>query len=191
MAEGLALLLSSQPDIEVIAHASTVEEALRLYCRHTPDVTVMDLRLGSGNGAEAIRAIRSACGDARIIVLSMYQGDEDVRGALEAGATVYLLKDTVSDELIRVVRDVHAGRRPSSGVLLSGLSSPRSRLTPRERQVIEYVAGGLRNKDVAQVLGISEETVEVHLRHIFEKLDVEDRTAAVNVALRRGIIHVQ
>jgi DNA-binding NarL/FixJ family response regulator len=123
----------------------------------------------------------------------MYQGDEDVCGALDAGAVTYLLKETVSDDLIRVIRDVHAGRPVANPFLdqVLAVSGDHPRLTARERQVIELVAQGLRNRDIGAALGVRVETIEVHLRHIYDKLDVSDRTSAVKIATRRGIIHVE
>ncbi len=152
----------------------------------------MDLQLGSMSGVDAIRAIKSEAGDARIVVLTMYSGDEDIYRALEAGAVTYLLKDTLSDDLIRVVRDVHDGKQPIGPDVEARLAerAARPRLTPREVQVIELVAQGMRNKEIAAALGISEETAQVHVKNILSKLRVKDRTAAVSVALRRGIIHI-
>jgi len=143
-------------------------------------------------GLEAIRAIRHLAPDARIIVLTMYHGDEDIHRALAAGAATYLLKDMLSDDLMRVIREVHAGQRallPEIQVRLDERAT-RPSLTPREVQVTELVGRGLRNKEIATELHISEETVQVHVKSILTKLGVNDRTAAVNVAMRRGIIHL-
>ena len=191
--EGIALIISRQPDMEVVGAAATGEEAVHLFKNHRPDVTLMDLQLTTMSGLEAIRAIRREQGNARIIVLTMYQGDEDIHRALAAGATTYLLKDTLSDDLIRFVREVHEGRRPLSGDVKARLDERalQPTLTPREVQVMELVSEGRRNKEIASSLGISEETVQVHLKNIFAKLKVSERTAAVNVALRRGIVHIR
>ena len=153
----------------------------------------MDLQLSTMTGLEAIQAIRREDADARIIVLTMYQGDEDIHRALAAGATTYLLKDTLSDDLIRFVREVHAGRRPIRADVKARLDERATQptLTPREVQVMELVSEGRRNKEIAVLLGISEETVQVHLKNIFAKLKVGERTAAVNVAIRRGIVHIK
>jgi two-component system NarL family response regulator len=189
----------------VVGSAATGEEAVSLFKRERPDVTLMDLQLATMSGLEAIQAIRREDADARIIVLTMYQGDEDIHRALAAGATTYLLKDTLSDDLIRFVREVHAGRRPIRADVKARLDEPGGRaggggrappatqptLTPREVQVMELVSEGRRNKEIAVLLGISEETVQVHLKNIFAKLKVGERTAAVNVAIRRGIVHIK
>jgi DNA-binding NarL/FixJ family response regulator len=191
--EGIALIISRQPDMEVVGSAATGEEAVQLFTRHRPDVTLMDLQLPTMSGLEAIQTIRREHDDARIIVLTMYQGDEDIHRALSAGATTYLLKDTLSDDLIRFVREVHAGRRPIRPDVKARLDERAAQptLTPREIQVMELVSEGRRNKEIGSLLGISEETVQVHLKNIFAKLKVGERTAAVNVALRRGIVHIK
>jgi two-component system, NarL family, response regulator len=191
--EGIALIIGRQPDMKVVGSAATGEEAVELFERHRPDITLMDLQLGSMSGVEAIRAIRQQDAAARIVVLTMYHGDEDIHRALEAGAAAYLLKDTLSDDLIRIVREVHVGTTPliSSDVqahLAERASRPQ--LTRREVQVIELISYGMRNKEIAAALGISEETAQVHVKNILAKLNVQDRTAAMNVALRRGIIHI-
>ena len=153
----------------------------------------MDLRLGTMSGLEAIRAIRREEPTARIIVLTMYQGDEDIHQALAAGAATYLLKDMLSDDLIRTVREVHAGGHPIGDDVKARLSERAAGppLTPREIEVLTLVAQGHRNKEIASLLHLSEETVPVHLKNIFAKLKVNERTAAVNVALRRGIVHIE
>jgi DNA-binding NarL/FixJ family response regulator len=191
--DGLALIIGREPDMEIVGAASSGEASVELFRRLQPDVTLMDLQLGSMSGVEAIRAIRSFAPEARIIVLTIYQGDEDIHRALGAGATTYLLKDMLSDDLVRVVREVHAGGhpvRPEVAARLAERASGRT-LTPREVQVMELVAQGMRNKEVGAALGISEETAHVHVRNILAKLKVNDRSAAVTVALRRGIIHLQ
>jgi DNA-binding NarL/FixJ family response regulator len=191
--EGIGLIIARQPDMEVAGSAATGEEAIALFKRERPDVTLMDLQLATMSGLEAIQAIRREDADARIIVLTMYQGDEDIHRALSAGATTYLLKDTLSDDLIRFVREVHAGRRPIRADVKARLDERATQptLTPREVQVMELVSDGRRNKEIAVLLGISEETVQVHLKNIFAKLKVGERTAAVNVAIRRGIVHIK
>jgi DNA-binding NarL/FixJ family response regulator len=191
--EGIGLIIARQPDMEVVGSAATGEEAVALFKRERPDVTLMDLQLSTMSGLEAIQAIRREDADARIIVLTMYQGDEDIHRALTAGATTYLLKDTLSDDLIRFVREVHAGRRPIRADVKARLDERAAQptLTPREVQVMELVSEGRRNKEIAVLLGISEETVQVHLKNIFAKLKVGERTAAVNIAIRRGIVHIK
>ncbi len=189
--EGIALIIGRQPDMKVVGSAATGEEAIELFQRHHPSVTLMDLQLGRMSGVEAIRAIRRLDKNARIVVLTMYQGDEDIYRAVEAGAATYLLKDMLADDLIRVVREVHAGERPVSPGVQALLSERAGRptLTPREVQVVELIAQGMRNKEIAVSLGISEETAQVHVRNILAKLKVQDRTAVIQVAVRRGIIH--
>ncbi|MBI2829495.1 MAG: response regulator transcription factor [Acidobacteria bacterium] len=190
--EGLAKIIADEPDIVVIGSAGTGEEAVAAFERDPPDVVLMDLRLPGMGGVEAIRAIRARDADACVVVLTMYDGDEDIHRALEVGATTYLLKDSLSDDLIRVVREVHAGGRPMPAAVRARLEDRATRptLTQREIRVLQLVMQGKRNKEIAAALAISEETVEAHLKNIFTKLDVHDRTTAVYVALRRGIVHV-
>ena len=191
--EGIALIISRQPDMRVVAFAATGDEAVQKFEQHRPDITLMDLRLGKTSGLDAITAIRRQHGDARIIVLTMYQGDEDIHQALKTGAATYLLKDALADDLIRVVREVHAGGHPIGEDVRARLDERATQptLTPREVQVLKLVAVGHRNKEIAALLGLSDETVPVHLKNIFSKLGVNERTAAVNVALRRGIVHIE
>jgi two-component system NarL family response regulator len=192
MRDGIKLMLELQPDIKVVGTGANGEEALELCRRHHPDVVLMDLRMPGMSGLDAIRAIRSEDSEARIVVLTMYEGDEDIYGALKMGAAAYVLKDSLSDDLIRVVREVHAGERPmlaEVAVRLSTRLTQRS-LTAREVDVLALVAKGMRNKEIADTLGISQETVQAHFRNIFTKLEVTDRTAALTVALRRGFIHL-
>lgn len=191
--EGITLIIDMQPDMEVVACASTAETAVRLYDEHTPDVTLMDLQLPGMSGLEAIKAIRLDHPDARIIVLTMYEGDEDIFRALQAGAATYLLKNTLSDELVKAVRDVHGGEQPLSPDVASRLATRRveSTLTHRETEVLNLLAQGLRNKEIGAKLGITEETAHGYIKSIFHKLKVQDRTAAVTVGLRRGIIHLK
>lgn len=189
---GIELMIGRQPDMTVVGSATTGEEAVSLFRQHKPDITLMDLQLPVMTGLEAIRAIRHLAPEARIIVLTMYHGDEDIHRALAAGAWTYLLKDMLSDDLMRVIREVHAGQRlllPDVKVRLDERAT-RPSLTPREVQVTELIGRGLRNKEIASELHISEETVQVHVKSILTKLSVNDRTAAVNVAMRRGIIHL-
>ena len=190
--EGLALIVGPHPDIDVVALAGSGEEAVELFRRHRPDVTLMDLRLPGMSGVEAIRAIRADYPEARIVVLTMYEGDEDVHRALEAGAVTYLLKDMVADDLMGAIRDAHDGKKPMHPAIEARLAERASHptLTSREARIIELMAQGLRNKEIGAVLGISEATVHVHVRNAFAKLGVHERTAAVRVALHRGIIHL-
>lgn len=190
--EGLVLIVNRQPDMQVVGSASSGEESVDLFAKLRPDITLMDLQLGVMSGVDAIRAIRQQVASARIVVLTMYQGDEDIYRALQAGASTYLLKDTLSDDLVRVVREVHAGKHPVTPDVEARLAERAANptLTPREIQVIELVSQGMRNKELAGALGISEETAHVHVRNILTKLKVKDRSAAITVALRRGIIHL-
>jgi two-component system NarL family response regulator len=190
--EGIVLILERQPDFEVVGTASNGGESIVQYRRHRPDVTLMDLQMPLVSGVEAIRQIRDEDPHARIVVLTVYQGDEDTHRALEAGAETYLLKDTISDELVRVIREVHAGRHtltPDVRARLAHRAEQRS-LTTREVVVLELVSQGLRNRDIARSLNISEETVQVHIRNILAKLEADTRMAAIRIAMQRGIIHM-
>jgi two-component system NarL family response regulator len=191
--EGLALIINQEPDMQVVGACATVEEAIALHRTLRPDVTLMDLRLGTASGVDAIRAIRSDDPAARIIVLTMYEGDEDIFRAHQAGATTYLLKDTLSSDLVRVVRQVHAGERPVLPEVQARLAERASMptLTSREIEVLQLISQGLRNKEVGAMLGITEGTVQIHVKNIFAKLNVNDRTGAVQVAVRRGLIHMR
>lgn len=192
MREGISRIVGLQSDMTVVAEAANGEEAVEQFERCRPDVTLMDLQLPRMNGIEAIATIRRDAPDARIIALTMYQGDEDVFQAFQAGVSGYLLKDTVPDDLIRVIREVHAGQRvvpPEIAAVLERRASHPA-LTLRERQVLELLAAGKRNKEIAAQLGISGDTANAHVKRIFVKFNVHDRTAALKEALRRGIIHI-
>jgi DNA-binding NarL/FixJ family response regulator len=193
MREGIARIVGVQPDMTVVAEASNGEEAVEQFARHRPDVTLMDLQLPTMGGLEAIRVIRSNQPDARIVVLTMYQGNEDIHRAIEAGAMGYLLKDTLPDDLIRVIRAVHGGERviPPEIAAALELRASQPTLTYRELQVLELLATGMRNKEIAAELGISSDTASAHVKSIFQKLNVHDRTAALAEGLRRGIIHLR
>jgi DNA-binding NarL/FixJ family response regulator len=190
--EGLALIIDRQADMEVVGAASTGEEAIEMYARCHPDVTLMDLNLRGMGGLDAIKAIRRQDPRARIVVLSMHSGEEYIHRALEAGASTYLLKDAVSDHLIGVIRDTHEGRRTLDPDVEARLAerAGNAQLTPREVQVVQLISEGMRNKEIAAALGISFETAQVHVKNILAKLKVQDRTAAVSVAVRRGIIEL-
>ncbi len=192
MREGIVRIIGLQPDIEVVAEGRTGQEAVEQFLRHRPDVTLMDLQLPVMNGLQAIRVIRKAQPDARVVVLTMYQGDEDIYRALQAGAAAYLLKDSVPDDLIRVIRDVHVGNRIISDDVAAKLAARASQpaLTDRELQVLELLATGRRNKEIAAALSISEDTARTHIKSIFAKFNVHDRTAALAEAVRRGIVHI-
>jgi two-component system, NarL family, response regulator len=190
--EGLRMILNGEPDMTVIETAATGTDAVARFRQHSPDITLMDLRLPDMSGVEAIRAIRRLDPHARIIVLTMYTGDEDIHRAIAAGASTYLLKDTLADDLPRIVRDVHTGRRTLPPDVEAKLQERAAQptLTSREIEVIELVAAGRRDKEIALALAISNQTVRVHIKNIFAKLGVGDRTEAMGVAIRRGIIHV-
>ena len=190
--DGLSLLIGRQPDMEVVATATSGEQAVALYHEHRPDIVLMDLRLPTMSGLEAIEQICTEDPEARIVVLTMYSGDEDITQALEAGAVTYLLKDMLSEDLVRVIREVHAGERPISSDVAARLEARKMlpSLTPREVEVVRLIAQGMRNKEIGVALGISEETAKVHVKNILAKLNVNDRTAVIPVALRRGIIHL-
>ena len=189
---GLAATITPEPDMTVVASASTGKEGLEQFRQHQPDVTLMDLRMPEMGGVEAINTIRAEFPSAKIIVLSTYQGDEDIFRALEAGAVTYLLKDTLAEKMIGVIREVAAGSRPILPEVAQRLTSRifQAPLTAREVEVLRLVATGKRNKEIAGELGISDETVQGHVKNILSKLSVHDRTEAVAVAIRRGIVHL-
>ena len=192
MREGLSLIIDAQPDMRMIASAATGEEGVDLFCRCRPDIVLMDLQLPSMTGLQAMHRIRLEDPVARIIVLTMYQGDEDIHRALQAGAITYVLKDALTQDLIRIVREVHAGEHPILPDIDHRLADrlSRSALTTREVEILKLLATGMRNKEIASVMGISEETLKVHNKHIYAKLRVNDRTAAVTTGLQHGIIHL-
>jgi two-component system NarL family response regulator len=191
--EGIALIINQEPDMEVVGACATGDEAVAMYRQVQPDVVLMDLRLGKTSGVDAIKAIRQENPNARIVVLTMYEGDEDIFRAHQAGATTYLLKDTLSSDLIRVVRAVHAGERPVTPEVQARLAERAASptLTTREIEVLQLISEGLRNKEVGATLGIAEGTVQIHVKNIFAKLNVNDRTGAVQVAVRRGLIQMR
>jgi two-component system NarL family response regulator len=189
---GLSASIDPEPDMTVIASASTGAEGIDLFRQHQPDITLMDLKMPELNGVEAIRAIRCVCPSAKIIVLSTYQGDEDIFRALEAGAATYLLKDTLSTDLVRVIREVATGERPIPPQVAQRLADRMLKpgLTSRETQVLHLMARGLRNKEIGAGLNISEETAQGHVKNILAKFGVHDRTEAVTIAIKRGIVHL-
>ncbi|MBV8731474.1 MAG: response regulator transcription factor [Acidobacteriia bacterium] len=189
---GLTATIGPEADMTVVAEASTGREGLEQYRRHQPDVTLMDVRMPDMGGVDAIRAIRAEFPSARIIVLSTYQGDEDIFRALEAGAVTYLLKDMIAEKLMGVIREVAGGARPILPEVAQRLTERmfQTALTEREVEVLRLVARGMRNKEIAGDLKISNETVQGHVKNILAKLSVHDRTEAVAVAVRRGIVHL-
>ena len=190
--EGLALVIGSQPDMTMVAQAATGAEAVQMFRQHLPDVTLMDLRLPDMSGGDALLAIRAEFPGARVIMLTTFEGDANIRRALEAGARGYLLKSTPPAELVETIRQVHAGRKgiPPNVAARIAEHLGEETLTGRELDVLRLIAGGNRNRDIAERLFISEETVKVHVKHVMEKLGASDRTQAVAIALRRGIIQL-
>jgi DNA-binding NarL/FixJ family response regulator len=190
--EGIAAIINSQPDMVMVAQSSTGRDAIQQYRVHRPDVTLMDLRLPGISGIDALIAIRSEFPDARIAMLTTFEGDVEIQRALAAGARGYVLKSMPPNDLVDVVRQIHAGKKRIPQEIAAHLAEHLSdeALTPRERDVLEHVAGGNRNKDIAERLFISEETVKVHIKHIMEKLGARDRTEAVAIGVRRGIIQL-
>jgi len=190
--EGIAAIINNQPDMLLVADASSGSEALQKFREHQPDVTLMDLRLPDISGIDAMIAIRSEFADARIIMLTTFEGDVEIQRALEAGARGYMLKSMPPRELVEVIRQVYAGKKRVPSEVASYLAEHMSdeALTAREIDVLGHVAGGNRNRDIAERLHISEETVKVHVKHIMEKLGASDRTQAVAIAVRRGIIQL-
>ena len=189
---GLAAVIAQEADLELVGEAENGARAVALFREHQPDVVLMDLRMPVLDGVQATRTITSEFPAARILALTTYEGDGDIRRALEVGAWGYLLKDMLLTEVITAVRAVHRGERvvpPAVAVRLAE-HPPGSDLTERELEVLTLVARGLANKDVAGAIGRSDETVKIHLKNIFAKLRVTDRTEAVTVALARGLIHL-
>jgi len=189
---GLIATIGPEPDVTVVGSASTGREGLEQYRQHQPDITLMDLRMPDMGGVEAIRSIRAEFPSAKIIVLSTYEGDEDIFRAIEAGAVTYLLKDTVAEKIVGIIREVAGGGRPILPEVAQRLTERmfQAALTNREIEVLRLVARGLRNKEIAAELKISDETVQGHVKNILAKLSVHDRTEAVAVAIRRGIVHL-
>ena len=190
--QGIAAIINHQPDMLLAAEASTGCEAIQLYRQHQPDVTLMDLRLPDMSGIDVLIAIRGEFPGARVIMLTTFEGDVEIRRALEAGARGYVLKSMPPTELVAVIRQVHAGKKYVPFEVTAHLAEHlgEEALTPREVEVLRQVAEGNRNRDIATHLFISEETVKVHIKHIMEKLGASDRTQAVAIALRRGIIQL-
>jgi DNA-binding NarL/FixJ family response regulator len=190
--DGLAALLAVHPDLELVAEAADGAEAVERFRVHRPDVTLMDLSMPTMGGAMAIERITAEFPDAKIIALTTYEGDADIHRALEAGARGYLLKDVVRHEVADAIRSVHRGGRVLPPAVAQRLAefTPRIELTEREMEVLTLMARGMSNKQIANAIGRTEATVKVHVLHIFEKLDVDDRTKAVTVALNRGMIHL-
>jgi DNA-binding NarL/FixJ family response regulator len=189
---GIAAIIRTQPDMKVVAEAIDGHEALTLCKLHRPDIILMDIRMPRTNGTEATRQIREQFPECRVVALSTFGGDEDIRRAFAAGADAYLIKNVLHDELITAIRTVHAGQKYLTSEARAVLATApfRAELTAREIEVLQLIAQGLINKHIAYALGITEHTVKNHVKNLLEKLDVEDRTEAATVAIQRGIIYL-
>lgn len=189
---GIAAIVDDAADMELVAQASSGREAVETFRASRPDVTLMDLRLPDLDGIDAMVAIRAECPEAKVIILTTFEGDAEARRALASGARGYLLKSAAPDDILDAVRHVHAGRKRIPPQVAAGLAEhvADETLTGREREVLRLVADGNRNRDVAERLCISEETVKAHVKHVMEKLGASDRTQAVSIAVRRGIIQL-
>jgi len=192
VSEGIATVINSQPDMELVSQAVNGADAIQQYRAHRPDVTLMDLRLPDLSGIDAMIAIRAEFPDARIIMLTTFEGDVDIQRSLQAGARGYLLKNMPPRELVDGIRHVHAGKKRVPAEVAAQIAEHMSDegLTAREVDVLRRVAEGNRNRDIANLLFISEETVKVHIKHIMDKLGAKDRTQAIAIAVRRGIIEL-
>ena len=192
MREGIAAVIRHESDMQLVAEASTGHEAIQGFREHQPDVTLMDVRMPDMGGIDALLAIRTEFADARVIMLTTFEGDAEIQRALEAGAQGYMLKSMPRKQLVDMIRKVHAGKRQIPPEVAAHLIEHigDETLSKREIEVLQKVAGGNRNSDIAALLFISEETVKGHIKHIMEKLGASDRTEAVAVGVRRGIIHL-
>ena len=190
--EGIAAVIAHQKDMQLVAMAATAKQAIDEFRQHQPDVTLMDLRLPDMSGISAVASIRADFPEARIIMLTTFEGDVEIQRALLAGARGYLLKSTLLEELVEVIRKVHSGRKHLPTEVAQTLAEHFSSdsLTEREVQVLQQIAQGNRNRDIGECLSISEETVKVHIKHIMDKLGAKDRTQAVAIGIRRGVIHI-
>lgn len=188
--EGIATIINSQADMLLVSQAASGTEAIQQYREHRPDVTLMDLRLPDLSGIDAMLAIRAEFPNARIIMLTTFEGDVEIHRALEAGARGYFLKNMPPSELVNAIRQVHAGKKRVPPEVAAQLAEHMGdeALTAREIEVLGQLAGGNRNRDIGEHLFISEETVKVHIKHIMDKLGAKDRTEAIALAVRRGII---
>ena len=189
---GLTTIITSEPDLLLIGQATNGAEAIAEFRRHRPDITLMDLRLPGINGTDTLIAIRGEYPHARIIMLTTADGDVDIQRAMRAGASGYILKSTPQQELLKVVRSVHAGRRqvpPEVAVRLAEYLGKED-LTTRELEVLRLIRDGNRNKQIADQLTIAETTVSFHIKNLVDKLEANDRTHAVTIALRRGLLQI-
>jgi two-component system, NarL family, response regulator len=190
---GVSSIINCQPDMEVVAEAVNGKQAVERFRKYLPDITLLDVRMPVMSGLEAVMKIRSEFCDARLIVLTSYSGDEDIRRALAAGVQAYLTKNVLRDELLKTIRTVNAGKTYLPQALAASLDANRNapQLSEREVEVLELVARGLANKEIAYALKIAETTARNHVKHILQKLGVHDRTLAATAAIQRGIIHLQ
>jgi DNA-binding NarL/FixJ family response regulator len=192
MREGIAAVIRNEPDMQMVGEASTGREAIQGFRDHLPDITLMDLRLPDIGGIDALIAIRTEFAKARVIMLTTFEGDAEIQRALQAGAQGYMLKSMPRKQLVDVIRKVHSGKRQIPPEVAAHIAEHLGDepLSKREIEVLQKVAGGNRNSDIANLLFISEETVKGHIKHIMEKLGAGDRTEAVAIGVRRGIIHL-
>src|ERR1700736_5797143 len=190
--DGIAAIINLQPDMTLVGAAATGSEALARFLELRPDVTLVDLRLPDMTGFDLIKKIKVKSPNARIVVLSSHEGDVDIQRALEAGAQGYVVKGIVREELLEIIRSVHAGKRRLPAAVAQKLAEHMAdeAISPRELEVLSLMAAGKRNKEIGSELSIAEDTVKMHVRNILAKLQVSDRTEAVTVALRRGIIRL-
>ena len=192
MREGIAAMIKNQADLLLVGEAANGREAIQRFREHQPDVTLMDLRLPDMSGIDAMIAIRAEFPEARVVMLTTFEGDVEIQRALQAGARGYMLKSMPPGDLLAGIREVHAGKKRIPPEVAAHLAEHvgEEALTARELGVLQLVAGGNRNRDIAERLFITEETVKVHVKHIMEKLGARDRTEAVAIALRRGIVRL-
>jgi DNA-binding NarL/FixJ family response regulator len=189
---GVTTIVNMQPDMEVVAEASNGQQAVELYRSYRPDVALLDLRMPVMGGVQAAQMIRAEFPGARMVALTTYGGDEDIRRALAAGVSAYLTKDVLHDELLKAIRAVHAGQTYLPSAVAASLAAqlPRPDLSAREVQVLELIVRGQANKQIAYSLNIAEHTVKNHVKNILSKLGVQDRTQAATAAIQRGIVHL-
>ena len=189
---GVTAIVNMQPDMTVVAEATNGQQAIDLYREHQPDITLLDLRMPMVSGIEAAVKIRQEFPQAKMIALTTYGGDEDIRRALAAGVRSYLTKDVLHDELIKAIRAVDSGGSYLSPTVAAALAAqpPGPDLSAREIQVLELIVRGLANKQIAYTLNIAEHTVKNHVKNVLSKLGVQDRTQAATAAIQRGIIHL-
>lgn len=190
--EGLNMIIAAQPDMAVVAQASTAEEAVQEYRRTRPDVVLMDQRLPGASGTEALAAIRAEFPHSKVMMLTTSSGDIEIQRALRAGAIAYALKSTPKNELLKIIRTVSMGRKHISSDVANSVAEHLGQedLTPRELEVLELIREGNKNKQIADRMSISETTVNFHIKNLVDKLQANDRTHAVTIALRRGLLHI-